>query len=483
MRGGMTEVLAADAGLRAAGRDGTAPPHPKRHGQARPDPTTHAPILHAPTRYTPTFFSPPRHGPPPPRATATLADPVLPLVVVLVAAVFLQRFAVPAAASQLGVGLVIGLMVAGVGLCRGWLAVEPARLVLFCVMLAAILSTLALGRQGFSALSLAMFCFLYLPFVLVLPLGPGDYHRLLARFQDLALIVAGCAALQFAAQFVLGATWMFPFDQLLPTPFFIPDFNRVIDLGGGVVKSTGLWLLEPSLLSQLMAVAIIVECAWFRRPLVLAGLALGLALAFSGTGLLLLAVFLPILLVASGQGGKLVAGLGLLAFAVWLAADTFPVDYFIGRLGEFGNPQASASMRFFGPFWAMADVFAGRPELLLTGVGPGGMADAVWHFDYAVQDSSWLKLIVEYGLIGGVPFAIFYGYCLFAGCPDRRLAFALLFQVLFLGGFLLGYHVQFVILALVVWPRLAAMPGNGSTGSPIEPLSLRVQPRDGRSDR
>jgi hypothetical protein len=44
---------------------------------------------------------------------------------------------------------------------------------------------------------------------------------------------------------------------------------------------------------------------------------------------------------------------------------------------------------------------------LLTGVGPGGMADAVWHFDYAVQDSSWLKLLVEYGLVGGLPFAVF----------------------------------------------------------------------------
>jgi len=26
--------------------------------------------------------------------------------------------------------------------------------------------------------------------------------------------------------------------------------------------------------------------------------------------------------------------------------------------------------------------------------------------------------------------------------------------VLFLGGFLLGYHVQFLLLALVVWPRV-----------------------------
>lgn len=377
-----------------------------------------------------------------------------PLVVILIAAVFLQRFAVPVAESQLGIGLVIGLLVAGWGALAGRLVVEPTRFVLYCLTLAAILVSLALAGQPFSMLSLAMFCLLYLPFVLVLPLGAADYCRLLGGFQTIALIVAGSAVLQFLVQFALGAAWMFPFDQLLPRPVFIPGFNLVIEIAGGIVKATGLWLLEPSHLSQLMAVALIVEFARFRRPAVLAALAIGLLLAFSGTGLLLLAVFLPVLLIGSGRGGWLAAGLVPLALGFWAMADTFPVNYFVARLGEFANPQASGSMRFFGPFWAVADLFAGRPDLLLTGVGPGGMADAVWHFDYAVQDSSWLKLIVEYGLMGGVPFAVFYGYCLFAGCPDRRLAAALLFKVLFLGGFLLGYHVQFLVLALVVWPRL-----------------------------
>jgi hypothetical protein len=418
--------------------------------------------------------TPARRGPPPVAAAVTPATPIVPLVVVLVAAVILQRFAVPVAASQLGVGFVIGLLVAGVGALRGWLAVEPVRFVLFCVMLAAILLALVLGGQSFSMLSLAMFCLLYVPFVLVLPLGEADYRRLLGHFQTLALVVAGFAVGQFGVQFALGSSWMFPFDRLLPEPFFIPGYNLVIELGGGIVKSTGFWLLEPSHLSQLMALAIIVEFAWFRRLAVLAALGTGLVLAFSGTGLVLLAVFLPVLLVASGRSLWLAAGLGLSAVGVWALADTFPVNYFVERSGEFANPQASASMRFFGPYWAVADVFAGRPGLLLTGVGPGGMADAVWHFDYAVLDSSWLKLVVEYGLIGAVPFAVFYAYCLFAGCPDRRLAAALLFQVLFLGGFLLGYHVQFLILALVVWPRLApatsSWPSSGSSGSlPLQP--------------
>ena len=393
-------------------------------------------------------------GFPPATLARPVADPLWPLVVILVAAVFLQRFAVPVAESQLGVGLVIGLLVAGWGALTGRLVVEPTRFLLYCVMLAAMLVALALAGQPFSILSLAMLCLLYLPFVLVLPLAAADYRRLLDGFQTVALLVAGSAVLQFSVQFVLGAAWMFPFDLLLPAPFFIPGFNLVIEITGGIVKSTGLWLVEPSHLSQLMALAIIIEFTSFRRPAVLAGLAVGLLLSFSGTGLVLLAVFLPVLLIASGRAGWLVAGLILLLPTLWLLADTFPINYFFSRLGEFTNPQASGSMRFFGPYWAVADVFAGRPDLLATGVGPGRMTDAILYFDYNVQDSSWLKLLIEYGLMGGLPFAVFYGYCLFAGCPDRRLAAALLFEVLFLGGFLLGYHVQFLVLALVVWPRL-----------------------------
>jgi len=391
---------------------------------------------------------------PPATAAGPVASAIWPLVVILIAAVFLQRFAVPVADGQLGFGLVIGLLIAAWGALTGRLVVEPTRFVLYCVTLAAILVAIALAGRPFSVLSLAMFCLLYLPFILVLPLPAGDYRRLLGRFQTIALVVAGSGVVQFCVQFVLGAAWMFPFDRLLPAPFFIPGFNLVIEVTGGIIKSTGLWLLEPSHLSQLMAIAVVVELVWFRRPVVLAGLGIGLLLSFSGTGLLLLAVFLPVLLIANGFGSWLVAGLLLCVPALWALADTFPVDYFVARLGEFSSPQASGSMRFFGPYRATADVFAGRPDLLLFGVGPGGMADALYYFDYAVQDSSWLKLLVEYGLIGAVPFAVFYAYCLFAGCPDRRLAAALLFQVLFLGGFLLGYHVQFLLLALVVWPRV-----------------------------
>lgn len=380
---------------------------------------------------------------------------VAPLIVVIVAAVLLQRFAVPALGSLLGIGFVISLIVAFWGAVRGVLVIEPTRFALFSLTLGALLLCLALAGRSFSLLSLFMFCLLYVPFILVMPISQIGYRQVLLGFQTVAIIVAASAIVQFAAQFAFGPRWMFPFDNLLPAAVFIPQFNLVIEMGSGIVKSTGLWLLEPSHLSQLMAIAIIIEARWFGRPLVLALLGAGLLLAFSGTGLLLLALFLPMILITRGGTPWLilvaVSGIGV----VWLFADVFPISFFVDRLGEFGNPQASGSMRFFGPFWAIEDIFAGRPDLILAGVGSGGMIEATRSFDYAVQDSSWFKLLVEYGIVGSLPFALFYGYCLFAGSPDRLLSAAFLFMVLFLGGFLLAYYVQFLILALLVWPRPA----------------------------
>jgi len=377
--------------------------------------------------------------------------PLWPVVTLLVAAVILQRFAVPIA-SELGIGLVLGLAVFAWAALQGLVVIEPGRAVLYCLMLAALLLSLYLDSEGFSPFSLMMLVLLYLPFIAIMPATSADFRRLLDFFQKLALVVAASAVLQFAVQFVLDPGWMFPFDRILPAAFFIPDFNRVIPFAGGLVKSTGLWLLEPSHLSQLMALALLIELRHFGRPLVLGSLGLGLILSFAGTGMLLLAVFVPLILLLEGRLGLLIVMGAAAGLVVLLFSDVFPVSYFLGRIDELTNSQASASMRLLGPYWAVVDVFAGRPDRLVFGLGPGMIGDAVWNFDYSVQDSSWLKLLVEYGLLGAIPFALFYGYCLFAATHDRLLAAAALCLVLFLGGFLLAYHVQFLILALFVWP-------------------------------
>ncbi|MGI9506015.1 MAG: hypothetical protein ACR2RE_23495, partial [Geminicoccaceae bacterium] len=96
----------------------------------------------------------------------------------------------------------------------------------------------------------------------------------------------------------------------------------------------------------------------------------------------------------------------------------------------------------------------GRIHVLLWGLGPGQLSLIVQFTDYFVQDSSWFKLIVEYGYVAVAFFALFFFVSLFHKSPDKVLSAACLIQFLFLGGYLLSFYVHFLYLALVVWPEL-----------------------------
>ena len=74
--------------------------------------------------------------------------------------------------------------------------------------------------------------------------------------------------------------------------------------------------------------------------------------------------------------------------------------------------------------------------------------------DYFVQDSSWFKLVVEYGYVAVIFFGLFLVSSLFFKSPDKILSAACLVQFLFLGGYLLSFYVHFLYLVLVVWPEL-----------------------------
>jgi hypothetical protein len=376
---------------------------------------------------------------------------------VLVSVTVLQRFAVPAAGSVVGWGLVICLALSVWAFLTGTLRPDPARVALYALALAALLFTLLLKTDGFSLTSIAMLAAIYLPFVGFMEIDRSGYRRILGLFQDLACFFALCGLLQFAVQFPANADWMFPFDLILPSPFFIPDFNLRIPLGdeAGPLKSTGLWFLEPSVYSQTLAFAIIIELAYFHRLARLLLFAAAYLVSFSGTGLLLIAAVAVPVLARSGRYGVLVAATAGLGIAL-LFRELPPFSLFFGRLDEFTNPLASGSMRFLAPYWWLTGSFFPHPALVLFGFGPGNVEAAVASTDYFVQDSSWLKLLAEYGTCGTLPFLVFYVYILFFNSPDRMLSFACIFQFLLLGGYLNSFYIQFFYMAIVAWPRLPA---------------------------
>lgn len=397
----------------------------------------------------------------------SISDSRLPLIVLLCVTV-LQRMAVPGSGGELGMGFALCFAAFLYGVFKGLLVLSPQRIVLYCVAGSALLLTLFARTEKFSLLSLPMLLILYAPYIAVAPMTREGYVKLLRTFQTVVLFCAACALLQFSIQFPLGANAMFPLDLVLPEAFFIQGFNlRIPVMGdGAILKSTGFWFLEPSVLSQTIAFAIVIEYMYFRRPAAFALFGAAYLTSFSGTGFILLVGVAVALAVQQRQILPVViVGIAGVCVPV-LLQDVFPFSVLVERLAEFGNRQSSGSMRFLGPFWFLGDVIATDLRALWFGFGPGTILDLGIMLDYKVQDSSWLKLVAEYGLFGAIPFLTFYLYCLFRNSPNRVISAACLIQFMLLGGYLNAFYVQFLHMALVGWPKPMARAGDG--GSPNE---------------
>jgi hypothetical protein len=373
---------------------------------------------------------------------------------VILSTVVLQLFAVPGLPA-LSVGLAAGLMLIAWAFVVGLLRLDAPRLCAYLLALAALVVTLAVTSSGFSAMSFLMLATIYLPFTLVAATNRIGYLLILDAYQRVAIFVACCGIGQFAIQFVAGSAWMFPFHVGLPESLFIPLYNLRIPItdGVGYLKSTGLWFLEPSLFAQALAFAILIEVLYFRRLAVLLLYGLAYVTSFSGTGAVLLAVVAIPVLVRLRQFWPLLA-IAMFIFATPLLGNVPPFSFFMERLDEFANPLSSGSMRFFAPYWLTYDLILADPSVFWFGLGPGSTAGIYERPDYAVLDTFWLKLLLEYGVLGGVPFMFFYLLILFYRTPDKTLSFAFLVQSMFLGGYLNSYFIQFLMLMLVGWPRV-----------------------------
>ena len=122
------------------------------------------------------------------------------------------------------------------------------------------------------------------------------------------LLVAIAGILQFAAQFAgLG---LFAFKGLLPgSILFEAGYNLEIPIGvGNLLKSNGFVLVEPSVMSQLMSLGLIIEALGCRRAGYLAAFTAGLLLSFSGTGWIVLGAFVIGVAFVMGGRGLLIAG-------------------------------------------------------------------------------------------------------------------------------------------------------------------------------
>jgi hypothetical protein len=151
--------------------------------------------------------------------------------------------------------------------------------------------------------------------------------------------------------------------------------------------------------------------------------------------------------------------LGLLAGIVALTAgEALFVSAFTDRINSFSNTQSSAYARFLAPVVLFVDMVRTGGVNLLFGYGAGTMDTVTGSTDFTSHDTSWIKLVHEYGVLGAAAFLSFYVLSVVKRAPSPLLAAALLVEFLFLGGYLLSPYIQIITVVLGVWPRLTDMP-------------------------
>jgi hypothetical protein len=248
------------------------------------------------------------------------------------------------------------------------------------------------------------------------------------------LILSCLAIAQFAAQFVVDGRKLIIFYGIVPD-FLLTSLNNGANTigtiaGSSLIKSNGMFLAEPSTMSQMAALGILIEVLEFRRPRYLVVLTLGLLLAYSGTGITILLLSLPLAVLVNRRAQLPAMLVSLFAFGL-LASGIIDLSAFTSRVGEFEDTHASGFIRFVSPVWIAADYFgtASLPELL-HGHGPGGLGFFSRPF-YHVSANTWFSLLYYYGLVGAFVFTWFLGSCFRRSRCPKPLIVGLIYHYLF----------------------------------------------------
>jgi len=313
-------------------------------------------------------------------------------------------------------------------------------------------------RQVATISSWLLLVVLYAPFIIVMDYGAGSAEawqrcmRLLVAFM-LGCGIAGIA--QYFAQYAIHAPWLFDFTPMIPKALRGSGTYNTTNVVGEHIKSNGFFLREASGFSFYMALALLLESALDRRKWVMAVLGLAVLLSYSGSGLLVLAVAM---LFPLGQRTlwRVLAAVLVAGAAVLLLGDVLNLNYTLGRVDEFGSDRSSAYCRFIAPGKLVIEQIDSSSWTSLLGHGPGTTQKM---FD--VCETTYGKLVFEYGLLGTLAFGTLVGVAIHRSGAPIRVRVALTLQWLLLGGNLLAPEsLLLIFLVCAMWPRL------GSTNLP-----------------
>lgn len=356
--------------------------------------------------------------------------------------IFLSRFGIEITKDfSLAPSYLAAYAALGVLLYKRYLHFDVKLGLLFLVISFTSSISYVLGREEKALSSLFLYWFIYFPFVFV-PTSKGVPDRSLCKlYLPLLFVLAIAGICQFFCQFLFKPEWLFDYRPLIPDYVRNKnDMNTVIIIGD-LIKSNGFFLLEPSIFSQWMALGLLfnntIAGSFFITYLYLAGL----AVSFSGTGIIMVLFTLlgSLYMLTVRQTLSLIAGLFLFLVFSFYTKETL----LLSRLEEFkggeGVRTTSAAMRFLTPRITVAEGLSTSMPRFFFGNGPGTINKVAK--DYEGHDPAWAKLLFEYGVVGTISLIVFLLHCV--KIVKSSFLFVIVFSVqwILLGGHLLTFDV------------------------------------------
>ncbi|MBT3068502.1 hypothetical protein [Rhodoferax sp. U11-2br] len=371
----------------------------------------------------------------------------------LLASTLLAKLSVPPFAAQsLSIAYLFILLAMVLGLLLGYLRLDTARLSFFLLFIGCIGTIQVFSTESFSLASMLLLVTLYSAYVLCLPSQDQNGEQAMHFFLQLASVLALAGIAQYGVQLAFGARFAFPVENFVPDAFLIHGFNAQapIAYGDATFRVNGIVFAEPSFFSQFMAVAIVIELLTHNRLANVALYALALMLSYSGTGVLVLAVCGPLVLITRRHWGLAWLTLGGSLLLVVLGS-YLDLDKFTGRIGEFGSTRSSASARFISGFWVFEQYLWPYPMKALFGYGAGAFPNYAIRMPFPVAEMTLFKMVFEYGVLGATLYFCFIFYCVFRSTAPILVRLAVALTLLLNGPFVPFFHGM--ALSLLVWPQ------------------------------
>jgi len=375
---------------------------------------------------------------------------------ILCASLF-SKFGIPGYAV-LGIGIALPIIAAalGIGILNNCVRLDPRRLAFYCITLAVLVLPQLLQSGIYSQQSLMMLAALHIPYVMVVTRGHELAMRALKFFLHIASLLAVLAIAQYFLQGFVDQALLYPIDNLVPEQFVVQGFNAqgTISYGSTQVRATGVFMLEPSFLAQFLAVAIIAEALTSTKLWRLGLYGVGILMAHAGTGMLILLIVMPFVVISRRRWDLLLLGaLGITILLVF--GEMLGLDFITNRTNEFSDPRSSGFARFVGGFYMFEEMLWPNLTRALFGYGAGSFLDYAHLFSIEVADMPMTKMIFEFGLVGAAVYFTFIASCLFSSPLPKLLSLGIALSFL-----LNGMYVPFshgLALGLLV---LTSLPPN-----------------------